>query len=179
MTRVLALLILLGAMASAHAQNDADMEDFARNAYANMEDSIHREYTFMVMSLPVHATGRAASKVATMREALKMLTYNRAALFAFCAADAERARPPNAPRIPAQRNLLLTTCVEQKSAELNDFNNKVSYAGIFFPERITRCEEAARLRDREKLLPPYAFLEMDEPRLYDFARYNRCLMQPY
>src|SRR4051794_1698395 len=116
MTRVLAPLILLLAIASAHAQDDAAIGEVAQGIYAGMEDSVHREYTFMVMSLPAHASGNAANKVAATREVLKMLTYNRAALFAFCAADAERARPPNAPRIPAERNLVLSTCVEQRSA---------------------------------------------------------------
>ena len=53
-----------------------------------------------------------------------------------------------------------------------------SYALIFFPDRIERCGEASRLRDQETLFPPYGFLQLAEPRLYDFTRYNACLMRP-
>ena len=33
------------------------------------------------------------------------------------------------------------------------------------------------LPEREQVLRPYAFLLLDEPKLYDFARYNECLMK--
>jgi hypothetical protein len=98
-------------------------------------------------------------------------------LFAFCAADAEEGRPPDAPRVPARENPALTKCVEQSFAALSDFTNKLNYAGVFFPERIVRCGEESRLPDRERLLRPYEFLGLDKPRLYDFSRYNECLMQ--
>ena len=68
--------------------------------------------------------------------------------------------------------------MEEKFAELNKFGNLRSYALIFFPDRVERCGEASRLRDQEPLFPPYGFLRLAEPRLYDFARYNACLMRP-
>ena len=48
--------------------------------------------------------------------------------------------------------------------------------GFFFPARIEPCGEQSRLPEREKILAPYEFLQLDEPKLYDFARYNECLM---
>jgi hypothetical protein len=39
-----------------------------------------------------------------------------------------------------------------------------------------KCGETSRLPEHEKLLPPYQFLQLAEPKLYDFARYNQCLM---
>ena len=92
-------------------------------------------------------------------------------------AEAERLRSPGAPRVAAQDNLMLTSCIEDKLGRLTRFTDRVSYAGLFFPDRIDRCGEAVRLRDQEKVLPAYEFLRYAEPKLYDFARYNLCLMK--
>ena len=105
-----------------------------------------------------------------------MLSYNRAALFAFCAAEAEAERVPGTPRVRFENNLLMTTCVEIKVGQLQKFSQLASYADFFFPERIASCGEQSRLPEREKILAPYPFLQIDEPKLYDFARYNECLM---
>ena len=37
-------------------------------------------------------------------------------------------------------------------------------------------ERQSRLPEQEKTIAPYAFLQIDEPKLYDFPRYNECLM---
>ncbi len=48
-----------------------------------------------------------------------------------------------------------------KFRELNKPSaNALSYASIFFPERIEPCGEASRLREQEKLFPPYEFLQI-------------------
>ena len=107
-----------------------------------------------------------------------MLSYNRAVLFAFCAAEAEKERGPNALPIPLEQNLPLTTCVEIKVGQLQKFSQLAAYADFFFPERIAPCGEQSRLPEQEKMLAPYAFLQIDEPKLYDFLRYNECLMTP-
>src|SRR5437868_15170798 len=106
-----------------------------------------------------------------------MLAYNRAVLVAYCIADAERDRPPTAPPIPMERNLVLTTCVEDKVGQLQKFSQLAAYADFFFPERIETCGEQSRLPAREHALMPYGFLSLDDPRLYDFVRYNECLMK--
>ena len=105
-----------------------------------------------------------------------MLSYNRAALFAFCGAEAEKDRPPGAPPIPLESNLVLTTCVEIKFGLLQKFSELAAYADFFFPERIESCGEQSRLPEQEKTLAPYAFLQIAGPKLYDFSRYNECLM---
>ena len=123
------------------------------------------------------ATGAPGARSEESQRMLKEMFYNKAVLFASCAAEAELHRAPQAPRLPANRNLLLTTCVEQKFAELNKFTNMRSYAGIFFPDRIRKCGEASRLREQEGLFAPYGFLQLAEPKLYNFAQYNDCLMK--
>lgn len=172
MVWVLILLISLAAGGQAYAEGDVPHDEFARAIYAGMEDSVRREYNSTLMSASRSATAQSDKFL----RALKVLYYNKAALFAFCAADAEQARAPGVARVPAEQNTVLTTCVEQKFSELSDFTNKLNYAGVFFPERIVRCGETSRLPDHERLLPPYRFLELGEPRLFDFARYNQCLM---
>lgn len=174
MLRVLALLILLATCVPARAVDGVSRDEFARTIYLGMADRIRREYDMALLTVPHR--GSAAAQADELRQALKVLYYNKAALFAFCAADAEQIRNASTPRVPAEHNVALTTCVEQKFAELNDFTNKLTYAGIFFPERIVRCGEASRLPEREQLLPPYQFLQLAKPRLYDFVRYNQCLM---
>jgi hypothetical protein len=61
---------------------------------------------------------------------------------------------------------------------MEKFGNRLAYAQVFFPERMARCEKEARRHGLEKLLPPYDFLEIAEAKLYDFGRYNSCLMTP-
>ena len=72
----------------------------------------------------------------------------------------------------------MTTCVEIKVGQLQKFSQLAAYADFFFPERIAPCGEQSRLPEQEKMLAPYAFLQIDEPKLYDFPRYNECLMTP-
>ena len=67
------------------------------------------------------------------------------ALFAFCAAEAERDRAPGAARVPAENNLMLTTCVEIKLGAIAKFTQLAAYADFFFPERIESCGEQSRL----------------------------------
>jgi len=147
-----------------------------RAVYASMAPSVRQEYEGLLAAVARGATGGPNANAPKVREMLKMLYYNKAALFAVCVAEAEKVRSPRAERVPARDNIMLTTCVEEKFGELNTFTNTLSYAGMFFPERVEPCGEKARLREREKALPPYDFLHLDEPKLYDFVLYNRCLM---
>jgi hypothetical protein len=171
------ILIMLAATSAACAEERMSHDDLVRVIYAGMADNVRSEYDTALLNVPKFNSGEAATKVRGFRQSLKILFYNKAALFAFCAADAEDARSPDAPLVPARDNAALTKCVEQQFAELDDFTNKLNYAGVFFPERIVRCGEESRLPDRERLLQPYEFLNLDKPRLYDFAHYNKCLMQ--
>jgi hypothetical protein len=170
--RILAALLLI-AVAPARADDAA-----VKSIYAAMEIDIHNEYVSLQNATARGSAGGPGAQSGKAQEMVKTLFYNRAALFAVCAAEVQQSRPADAPRIPAQKNIFLTTCVDAKFGELNTFRNLLGYARAFFPDRIERCGEAARLREREKLLPPYDFLELAEPKLYDFARYNTCLMTP-
>jgi hypothetical protein len=172
MLRVLVLLVLAAVAGPALGEGAVTQQ-----IYASMEGSVRREYDGLMQAIE---RGEGGPRVGSekMREMLKVMYHNKAVLFASCAAEAERVRSPQAPRVPAGQNLMLTTCVEEKFAELNKFSNVRSYALTFFPGRIERCGEASRLRDQEPLFPPYGFLQLAEPRLYDFARYNECLMRP-
>jgi hypothetical protein len=153
-------------------------EDILQRTYAAVEQRTHAEYEFAIggIARQLLRSGAPYSKSVPIRERTKMLSYNRAALFAFCAAEAEAERAPGTPRVRFENNLLMTTCVEIKIGQLQKFSQLASYADFFFPERIETCGEQSRLPEREKILPPYAFLQIEEPKLYDFARYNECLM---
>ncbi len=170
MVRALALLILMAAAGPACGE-----DDLTRGFYASVENSLRREYDGLMREI-LFGRGGPAAKTEKHQSTMKLIYYNKAAMLAVCAAEAERYRSPHAQRVPAQRNLALTTCVEQKFAELNSFNNALSYANSFFPDRIEPCGEASRLREQEKLLPPYKFLQLAEPKLYDFTRYNSCMI---
>jgi hypothetical protein len=179
MTRLLTLfLTLLAGFGQARAQDRAEADDLVRGIYAGMEDNVRREYAALLAAVERGETGGPGANYEKTREMIKTIYYNKAALFAFCAADAEQAHSAGAERVPAERNLALTTCVEVKFAALNKFANAIGYANIFFPGRIDVCGERARLAAQEKVLPPYGFLQLAEPKLYDFARYNECLMTP-
>lgn len=172
MARTLMLLLLLAAAGPALAQ-----DDMVQRIYASEENGIRAEYESFLSQLPP-APPEQSGQADKNKQLLKMISYNKAAMLAFCAVDAEKDRPPNAERVPSEMNLMLRTCAEIKIGQLRKFSETVAYADLFFPERIAPCGERARLRDEEKLLRPYEFLFLDEPRLYDFALYNDCLMKP-
>jgi hypothetical protein len=167
------LLVLVATAGLARAQ-----DEFLRRAYAAVEQRTLAEYEFAIggIARELLRSGAPYSKSVPIRERMKMLAYNRAVLFAFCAAEADAERAPGAARVPFENNLLMTTCVEIKVGQLQKFSQLASYADFFFPARIEPCGEQSRLPEREKILAPYAFLQIDQPKLYDFARYNECLM---
>jgi hypothetical protein len=171
--QALVVSIVLTAASQASAQGDV-----LRRVYAAVEERTVAEFEYNMAGITreLLRLGRPVSKIAPIKERMKMLSYNRAVLFAYCAADAEQDRPANAAPIPPENNLVLTTCVEIKIGQLQKFSQLAAYADFFFPERVASCGEQSRLPEREKMLPPYPFLQIDEPRLYDFSRYNDCLM---
>jgi hypothetical protein len=129
------LLMLLSAAAPACAEERMTHDDLVRIIYNGMADSVRDQYDSALLNVPKFNSGESAAKVQGLRQSLKILFYNKAALFAFCAADAEGGRPPDAPRVPARENPALTKCVEQSFAALSDFTNKLNYAGVFFSRR--------------------------------------------
>ena len=170
-TCALAALMLLALSGPAGAQ-----AALMQRIYAELENTVRNEYEVLQADLSRQAMQQARS-AAKERLQLKMVSYNKAVLYASCAADAERDRSPAANRLPSSENLVMQTCLEIKMGQLQKFGELVAYAGVFFPERIDRCGERSRLREQEKGLPPYAFLQIEAPKLYDFARYNECLMK--
>ena len=186
--RMKAVLAFLAVLALTAIPARAQEEDFAKSVYEEIGNSVRNEYEGMIGAMtrdsmahaPKDEEERAKRDEQIKRETarLKTFAYNKAALFAFCAADADRARGPGAPPIRGEQNLILRTCVELKFDQMRKFANISSYGALFFPERIAPCGERARLPEREKLLPPYEFLQIDDPRLYDFERFADCIMTP-
>jgi len=175
MVRALTVVMLLAACGAALAQT-SDEDSAVQAVYASIENSIHREYDAVLRVVSRKEAETPAGRFEKMRDVVRTMYYNKAAMFATCAAEAEQYRAPGAPRVPARNNLFLNTCMEEKSRRLDKFTNMFSYATTFFPDRIERCGEASRLREQEQLMPPYEFLKFAAPKLYDFARYNVCLM---
>jgi hypothetical protein len=177
--RVVALTCLM--LFAAPAAAGAEPEDAAavQTVYQAIAPRIYAEYDFHMRGIAqqVLGSGAPASKIETFQHRLKLLTYNRAALIATCVAEAERDRPATAVPVPWDQNLMLTTCVAEKTNQVQKFSQLSAYADFFFPERIEQCGEQARLPDREQMLKPYDFLMLDQPKLYDFERYNECLMK--
>ena len=169
-------LLLLLAVLPARGQPP---DDSVQKVYAAIEPRIRAEYEFYLRGIAqqVLASGAPASKIEQFQRRLKLLTYNRAVLIAYCIADAERDRPRTAAPVPWEQNMVLTTCVDEKAKLVQRFSQLASYADFFFPERIEQCGEQARLTEREKELQPYAFLMLDQPKFYDFERYNDCMMK--
>lgn len=168
---VAAALLSLALSGQAFAQ-----DELVQRIYGSMEKTIRSDYEELQIQITREAMQQAKS-AAKDRLQLKMITYNKAVLFASCAAGAERDRGPTINRIPSSENLVMRTCVEIKIGQLQKFGDLSAYVGVFFPDRIDRCGERSRLRAQEKELPPYGFLEIEAPKLYDFARYNECLMK--
>ena len=165
------LLTLFVVTVSVRAQ-----EDITQIVYASIENSIRGEFESILAQIMRENVAQLPGGIVKATELLKLITYNKAALFAFCAAETEKDQPQKSNRIPSAMNIVLTTCVEIKFSELDKFVKLVDYAGLFFPDRVRRCGEQARLVERERMLPPYGFLHHVEPMLYDFSSYNKCLM---
>src|SRR5262249_12049920 len=179
MMRFLFVLMLLAAAGTARGQDraqDRAHDEMTQAIYASIQNDIRREFAVVMDRVSRAESTDPTANLQKLRNMWGMLYYNRAAMFAICAAEAEQYRAPGAPRVPARNNLFLNTCMEEKAGRLTKCTNMVSYARTFFPDRIDRCGEAVRLREQEQLLPPYEFLKFAEPKLYDFARYNVCLM---
>jgi len=182
MKRALIVLLVLAAASQVRAQDPAQFraeDDAVQRVYAAMQPRIQAEYEFHLAGVArqVLRSGTPASKIEYFQRRLKLLAYNRAVLVAYCIADAEKDRPPTAIPVPMEQNLVLTTCVDEKVGQLQKFSQLAAYADFFFPERIESCGKESRSPEREQILRPYDFLSLDEPRLYDFTRYNECLMK--
>jgi hypothetical protein len=176
--------LLLVAVAPARTQEKDGAADHApdeavQRFYGMIAPRIHAEFDFQMRGITQQMLNStlSSSKLEFFRRRVRLLAYNRATLISYCVADAERDRPPTAMPVPWQNNLMLTTCVDEKVGQLQKFSQLAAYADFFFPDRIEECGERVRLPEREKLLQPYAFLLIEQPKLYDFARYNECLMK--
>jgi hypothetical protein len=176
-TLMVLMLVALAATARGRDRGDRAQDEVTQGVYASIENDIRREYDAVMDRVSRAEPSGPAERFEKIRQMWTAIFYNRAALFSNCAAEAEQYRSPGAPRVAARNNLFLTTCVEEKLAALTKFTNMFNYARTFFPDRIERCGEASRLREQERLLPPYDFLQSAEPKLYDFPRYNACLMK--
>jgi hypothetical protein len=180
MIRALMVLVLLAVAGTARGQNhgqDRGQDEMTQGVYASIQNDIRREYDAVMDRISRRESDGSGPRLDKIRQMWTMIFYNRAALFSNCTAEAEQYRSPGAPRVPAGSNLFLTTCLEERLGALTKFRNMFSYASTFFPDRIERCGEVSRLREQEELLPPYDFLQPAEPKLYDFPRYNECLMK--
>jgi hypothetical protein len=177
--RIIVTLLLLAAAGFARAQDrgqEQSFDDAVRSAYASVENSIRQEFENAMVGLARDAAVRPASEIDNAKEILKFISYNKAAIFAYCFAETRRNHPPRNSRVRSDQNVFLTTCVETQFADLRRFTGIRAYVITFFPDRVGSCQQQWRLADREAVLRPYEFLALEQPRLYDFAGYNRCLM---
>lgn len=182
--RAVTFAVLLVAAAPARAEEkdgagDRVPDEAVQGVYSKIEPRIHAEFDFQMRGITQQMlnTTASSSKLDFFRRRVKLLAYNRATLIAICVAEAEHDRPPTAVPVPWQNNLMLTTCVNEKVGQLQKFSELAAYADFFFPDRIEECGDRVRLPEREKLLQPYNFLLIEQPKLYDYARYNECLMK--
>lgn len=169
------IFFFLTAFVGDAAAQDIANEEALRRAYASVENSIRGEFEVAMEGLARDAAVRSASEIENARDILKFISYNKAAIFAYCVVSTQREAASVSSRQRSASNVILTTCVENQFGELRRFTGLRAYVGTFFPERVLACERRARLPEREQVLRPYAFLNLDQPRLYDFAEYNRCL----
>jgi hypothetical protein len=174
---LLAAATMLGAQMRAQERHqEQTYEDPVRAAYTSVEKSIRVEFDNAMAGLARDAAVRPAREIESARDILKFISYNKAAIFAYCFAETRRDHPPKNSRSRSESNIFLTTCVEGGFADLRRYTSVRAYVLTFFPERVPLCEQQSRLQSREAVLAPYEFLGLEEPRLYNFAEFNRCLM---
>ena len=120
-------LLSIGASGLVHAQNE-----MLQTIYARLADSVRADYEALRAQLS-HTAMQFALPAAKEREELKMLSYNKAVLFAGCAAESEQDSAPTTRRVPSADNLMLRTCVEIKFFEMEKFSNRLATPRCFFP----------------------------------------------
>lgn len=165
-------MIVAALTAVALAAAPASAQDDMQGIYASIEDAIRAEFGAMMADVAV----QPPSKIERAAESAKLIAYNKAALFAHCAVEAKKGSLSGDRNFRPEQNLMLRTCIDVGFEQLRRHMGLIEYVGIFIPERVEPCERKARLADREAALPPYAFLRLEKPRLYDFASFNECLM---
>jgi hypothetical protein len=92
MRRTQLLLLMMAVVGPVHAQNDE-----LQTVYAGLQDSVRADYQSLRAQLSRAAIAMALN-AAKEREELKMLSYNKAVLFASCVVESERDRSPAAMR---------------------------------------------------------------------------------
>lgn len=157
------------------ARGLAAQDEIELGVYASIEQSIRAEYEGMLARWAHRPDNNSTEKTTEFIDHLKMIFYNKAALYAVCAGEADHDRPPD---LPPSMNPALRSCVEGRLDQLQKLIQTWEYVKTFFPERIGPCGERSRLLEQEKLLRPYSFLHLAEPKLYDLSRYSACLMSP-
>ena len=174
--RIVVLLLLVVGIAPSRAQDPSERDALMRQIYASLEAASRADFEQTMKHIGRGLPFDMMPRVGPPLTIFKLIAYNKAAIFASCAAETMGQRPPRARRVPSSENLLLRTCVETRIRDMRKSRSMTDYANTFFPDRTQPCGQRTRLVEREELLKPYAFLELEEPRLYDFAAYNRCLM---
>jgi hypothetical protein len=177
MRKVLLIAFLLIVSGPSEAQtSSADADAMERAIYDAIADVVRAEFEQQMAMLARTAPPRSPEGDAKAQDIIKFIAYNKAAIYVHCVVESQRDRDPGNYRVGQRLQRLADLCLGERITELQRFTQLIEFVGLFGADRIPDCERKARLPDREQVLPPYEFLVLSDPRLYNFAVFNRCLM---
>jgi hypothetical protein len=148
-----------------------------QNAFASVEHIVKEEFEAARKTVKQHAKPSASEQVQDKAIGyIRMLYYNKASIYAECMAMGLTARAKSQPESQISE---AEDCVNAKLRQVIAFSNLLTEYGSSLAPGSARCELAARLFEREILLPPYGFLKGDGAMLLDFQKYSECLKSPH
>src|SRR5262249_45402674 len=154
--------------AGAQTSGGANTDAMGRDIFIAIADVVRAEFEQQMDMLARAAPTLSPQAHAKTEDIIKFLAYNKAAIYVGCVVQSQSDRDPGDYRMGVPLRRLADLCLGERVAELQRFTQLIEFVGLFGAERIPDCESKARLPERERLLQPYDFLALGDPRLYNF-----------
>jgi hypothetical protein len=180
-----------GAAVTARAQDQKidDPKNPERYFYQTLEPALKNDFDARRENITKIVSQSSANVSPAVQDFLinnlKMLMYNEISIRVGCLSDvAPQLQTKSSADIAHkfQANEQINDCIEKGLRPLKTFSGILLQYGGSFPEKAwMRCEQKARLVEREKMLPPYDFLKPSGSgsyfagKLFDPAIITTCL----
>lgn len=165
------LIALLGTL---RPSQSADADLVKKAAYQTVEAFIRNLFNDMMRTLEAKLKEKkvepTSSQASDAREGLKLMLYNKAYNHYVC--TLAEFRKDEAQRSEAS----LSACAEHRNKQAIKFTRMLDYAPVIGASEFRRCGLQSRLFDAELEFKPYPFLEGEGMELYDYEKYNRCIL---
>lgn len=157
--------VLIGQL---HADDEADRNELV---YKSIESTIRGEFdeAMRVLEQKGKEKGSTSVQLEDARGGIKVMMYNKAYNYYLCLKEGLKNGNPS--------EASLSECYRPRNLEIAKFVTKmIDYEPLVGVEVFKRCGLGARLFDAEFEFKPYSFLDHPEAKLYDYEKYNQCII---